>query len=287
LAGRLLCFYDQLELGDRKKADEHLRRSGELGEGIRQPFHITNHLVYRAMRAIMEGRYADGERLAIDALKAGQRVRRDSAEGLFSMQMFAIRRDQGRLGELAGVLKAFVRDKPVSAAWKPGLALLYSKLDMADQAAAEFESLATDNFRVIARDALWSTCLAYLSEVAVYLDDREKADVLYRYLEPYEGRNLVAGASVVFLGAASYYRGLLAHCAGQLERARNCFEDAIELNERMGARPWLARSRYRLARVLLDQDRTGNAAKAVRLDKAAGQTANELGMRRLAQAITR
>jgi DNA-binding winged helix-turn-helix (wHTH) protein len=271
-----LCFYDQLELGNLARADEHLRRSGELGEAIRQPFYITNHLVYRAMRAIMEGRYADGETLACEALKAGQRMRRDSAEGLFSMQMFAIRRDQGRLGELAPVLGAFVREQRAGAVWRPGLALLYAKLDRAEGARREFEGLAADGFASVARDALWPTCLAYLSEVAVYLQDRPRSEWLYRQLRPYEGRNLLVGASVAFLGAAADYLGMLAASLGQHERACSHYDDALELNARMAARPWLARTRYRLAMLLLDSKE--GRARAAGLLEAALATSRELGM---------
>jgi DNA-binding winged helix-turn-helix (wHTH) protein len=277
-----LCFYDQLELGNLGRADEHLRCSGELGEAIRQPFYITNHLVYRAMRAIMEGRYDEGEALAREALKAGQRMRRDSAEGLFSMQMFAIRRDQGRLGELAPVLDAFVRDPNAGAVWRPGLALLYAKLDMADGARREFEALAADEFGNVARDALWPTCLAYLSEVAVYLGDRPRAEVLYRLLQPYQGRNLLVGASVAFLGAAADYLGMLAASLGYGDNARKHYEDALELNARMAATPWLARTRYRLAILLRG---AGESERAASLFDAALATSRELGMAGLERRV--
>jgi DNA-binding winged helix-turn-helix (wHTH) protein/tetratricopeptide (TPR) repeat protein len=278
-----LCFYDQLELGDPVRADEHLRRSGELGQAIRQPFHITNHLVYRAMRAIMEGRYAAGEALALEALQAGRRVRRDSAEGLFSMQMFAIRRDQGRLGELAGVLDLFVRDQEAQAVWRPGLALLYAKLERQREAKEAFEYLARDEFAGVARDALWPTCLAYLSEVAVYLEDRDRAATLYGFLQPYAGRNLVVGASVAFLGAAGDYLGMLATALGRDEQARRHFEEALELNARMSAWPWLARSRHRLAVYLLCSSAERDRAAALLED--ALKTSQALGMAALEKRV--
>ena len=280
-----LCFYDQLELGNLHQADEHLHQSGKIGESIRQPFYTTNHLVYRAMRSIMEGRYEEGEQLAIDALKSGQRVGRGSAEGLFSMQMFAIRRDQGRLDELLPVLEAFQKINSGSSIWKPGLILLYTKLDMRDDALREFGMLTDDKLSMVPRDALWSTCLAYLAEAAIYLDDVAGAQMLYRYLEPYSGRNLLAGASVVFLGAADYYLALLAVCMGESQVAYRHFEEAIKLNKRMGAHPWLARTCFQFGRLLARSEDERQRRRGAEMLGSASAAAQQLGMRGLVGRI--
>lgn len=280
-----LCFYDQLELGNLHQADEHLHQSGKIGEAIRQPFYTTNHLVYRAMRSIMEGRYEEGEQLARDALKSGQRVGRGSAEGLFSMQMFAIRRDQGRLDELLPVLEAFQKINSGTSIWKPGLILLYTKLDMRDDALREFGMLKDSKLSMVPRDALWSTCLAYLAETAVYLEDVDGARMLYQYLEPYSRRNLLAGASVVFLGAADYYLALLAGCMGDTPRAYDHFESAVELNSRMGAHPWLARTRFQLGSLLAFEEGEEQARLGAGMLEAAFVSAKQLGMGRLTERI--
>lgn len=280
-----LCFYDQLELGNLHRADEHLHQSGKIGEAIRQPFYTTNHLVYRAMRSIMEGRYEEGERLAIDALKSGLRGGRGSAEGLFSMQMFAIRRDQGRLDELLPVLDAFQKIHSGSSIWKPGLILLYTKLDMRDDALREFRMLMDDELSMVPRDALWSTCLAYLTEAAIYLDDVDGARMLYQYLEPYSRRNLLTGASVVFLGAADYYLALLAVCMGDSQVACRHFEEAIELNKRMGAHPWLARTRFQFGSLLARSEDEKQCRRGAEMLESASASAQRLGMRGLVGRI--
>jgi tetratricopeptide (TPR) repeat protein len=83
-----MCFYDLLEKGEVEAADQHLLRAGELGRAIRQPFHAHNHLIYRTMRTLLQGRYAEAELMARQALEAGKRIRCESAEGIFGMQMF-------------------------------------------------------------------------------------------------------------------------------------------------------------------------------------------------------
>lgn len=271
-------FYDLLEAGELDDADRHLGKVEVLARTIRQPFYLHNNLVYRAMRAIMEGRYESAEKLAIEAFNAGRRVGRgDSAEGIFGMQMFAIRRDQGRLDELALVLDTFVRDREAGAAWRPGLALMYCKLNRRKEAAAEFECLAKDDFNIVARDALWPTCLAYLTELVVFLGDRARARKLWEFIQPYDGRNLVVGASVAYLGAAAYYLGMLEDTLGRPDDACSHYERAIEMNRRMGARSWVVRSQERLASALLQSNR--DPGRAGSLLVSANKTACRHGMR--------
>jgi hypothetical protein len=56
------------------------------------------------------------------------------------------------------------------------------------------------------------------------------------------------------------------------------FEDALELNARMGARPWLARTRYDFALMLLARGEPGDRERADQLLASASTLAHELGM---------
>ena len=81
------------------------------------------------MQAIMKGCFADCERLAQEALTIGQRLQTENAAGIFGLQMFTLRREQGRLKELEPVVRYFVQQHTVAGAWRPGLALIYSEMD--------------------------------------------------------------------------------------------------------------------------------------------------------------
>ena len=278
-----MCFYDLIEKGEVEAADEHLNRAGEVGRVIRQPFHAHNHMIYRTMRMVLQGRYEEGERLAREALDAGLRLRCESAEGIFGMQMFTIRRDQGRLGELAGALSAFTRERSVGTTWRPGLALMYSELGRADEARSELEHLSRDDYVAIPRDVLWPTCLAYLVEVAAFLGDRQRAAELYELLQPYDGHTLIVGSCVACLGASSHYLAMMARCLGRPDDAARHFEDALALNTRIGARPWLARTQLRLGTLLLERKSAADRARGRELLHAALASARALGMTSLEQ----
>jgi len=127
----LLCH---LELGDMPAADVAIAAHNRLAEEARQPFYRYIATGFQTMRALLEGRFAEAERLAQQALEFGQQAQVENADGVFGIQMSLLRREQGRLAELAPAVRYFVRQH-TAAAWRPGLALIYSELGLVQEAA--------------------------------------------------------------------------------------------------------------------------------------------------------
>ena len=149
--------------------------------------------------------------MTLQALTLGQRLQSQSAEGIFGMQMFMLRREQGRLHEVAPIVEMFVREHS-SSSWKPGLALMYTELGLTDKARTVFEELAVNEFVGIQQDALWAASITFLVEVCASLGDSDRAQILYRLLSPYAGYAVVASEWASF-GAASRFLGQLAATA--------------------------------------------------------------------------
>ena len=202
------------------------------------------------------------------------------------MQMFTLRREQGRLHELAPVVRHFVRQHGAASTWRPGLALIYSELGLEREARAAFEHLAAHDFADLPRDSLWLTCVAYLAEVCAFLHDAPRAATLYQLLLPYHGQTIVVGPAHVCYGPASHYLGLLAATMERWEEAARHFEDALAMNTRMGARPWLAHTQHEYATMLLARNQPGDREEATALLNEALATARELGMRALEARLT-
>ena len=106
-------------------------------------------------------------------------------------------------------------------------------------------------------DAKRSASLSYVAEVAVLLGEREAAARLYELLSVYQHMTITAGIVTVCYGAASRYLGMLAATLGEFDKAEAHFEHALEMNHRMGARPWLAHTKAEYA--LLLRRRAGRA----------------------------
>lgn len=275
-------LFDLMELGEMRLRDAEFAAYARQADEIRQPFYQYIALSSRAMLSLFRGQLEESERHAKAALAFGKRMPSLDAAGIYGVQMFSIRREQGRLAELAPLVEHFVRATPEAATWRPGLALIFAELDRRDEARSEFEQLAADGFQGVTRDALWLMSMVYLADVCAYLGDAARADALYRLLAPYDGRNVVVGPNVACYGAVGRYLGMLAGVMGRWTEAERHFDAAIALNTRQGARPWLAHTRYRFAEMLLARGRSEDHARAASLLAAALEDADAIGMRALA-----
>jgi DNA-binding CsgD family transcriptional regulator len=270
-----------MQLGQIREAAAMARLHTGVAERMRQPFLLAVGLVSLAMIAIHEGRFEDGERLALEAHAEGSRADRGNAAGAFSVQMFTIRRAQGRLQEVMPLLKQFRDNVADAATWRPGLALLYCELGMLTEAREVFESLAIGRFAAVRQDSLGVTSIAYLAEVCVRLGDETRAPVLIELLSPYADRNLLFGWQTASLGSAARLLGMLATTIERWEIAEGHFERALVMDAASGGLPWLAFSRYEYAVMLLARRGDGDSSRAEELLSAALETSRSLGMRGL------
>jgi predicted ATPase/DNA-binding CsgD family transcriptional regulator len=270
---------DLMEAGD---IDEFMRQMSifeSLAEKIRQPFYTYIAKALRTTMSISSGRFDEAEQLTQQALAIGQRLRGQDATGVFGVHMFTLQRMRGRLNEIAPAVKMFVQDQSASAAWRPGLALIYAELGLEDEARAEFEHLATDDFAGIPTDGLWILCMAYLSEVCAFLNDPHRAAVLYEMTLPYHAQNIGMAGGVAYCGAVSRYLGMLAATMTRWEEAERHFEYALEMDANTGSWAWLAQTRYEYARMLLARNGPDDREKAQALLDDALTAAAEFGMR--------
>jgi tetratricopeptide (TPR) repeat protein len=275
-----------LETGDVIAFKRTIKELSPVAEEMREPFNLCLLKGYQAGEASLEGRFADFERLALEAYAIGQTLEVENAAGILGTQMFALRREQGRLREVESLLRHFVRTPEGAHAWRPGLAMIYAELGSITEATAEFEQIAQYDFADIPRDATWLGSMTYLADVCVFLGDRSRALILYEMMLPYKGVNVVMGAGSASYGSVSRYLGALAATIGNWHEAEQHLYDALTMNRQMGARPWLAHTQYQYARMLLSRDQPGDSEKAQVLIKDALGTARELGMVALEQRIT-
>ena len=276
-------LFDLMELGDLNARAREFEAYTKLADEVRQPFYQYIAVSSRAMMALFEGRLDESERLAREALELGSRMPGLDAEGVYGLQMFSVRREQGRLRELAPVVAYFVQHTAAAATWRPGLALVYTELGLAAEARAEFERVAANGFESVPKDARWVTCITYLAEVCAFLGDAERAAALYTELAPFEGRNLIAPPNVACFGSASRHLGMLAAAMKRWPDAERHFEAGLAMNARQHARPWLAHTQHQYAAMLLARNGAGDRERAIALLDEALAAAREIGMAALAE----
>jgi tetratricopeptide (TPR) repeat protein len=280
-------IYDVAAIGDTKSWQSNLDSHQAIAEEISEPFYSYNDRTMRAAQSILAGRYAEAETLAQEAQAHGQKLGVENAEGVMGVQMFTIRREQGRLQEIAPLVKHFVSEHGANAAWRPGLALIYMEIGQLEEARAEFERLAEDNFSAMPHDSLWQTCLTYLAEVCDELGDAERAQLLYDLLLPYAELTVIVGNAIVCLGATSRFLGQLASTLGRWDDAEEHFKHALDLNEKLGAKTCVAHTHYQYARMLMRRGERDDIIRASAMIDEALAIAQQIGMHGLLSRIKR
>jgi tetratricopeptide (TPR) repeat protein len=283
IEGRGLSIWDLLELSDMARVDEEMEGYSRLAEELRQPVYYWETLWCRAMRALLDGRFEDGERWAREAFAIGKQMRVPNASLAFSVQMFTIRREQSRLAEIEFVMGGADESGVDTAVRRTWRAVLYSETGREVEARTDFELLAANTFSDLPPVYLWLTWLqALLSEVCASLGDAKSASTLYNALRPHARYNVLGGIGhFVCLGSTSRYLGLLATTMQRWADAERHFDGAIEMNTRMGARPWVTWTQRDYAKMLLARDEPGDRDKARVLLEEALTVARELGMKAL------
>ncbi|UIK13281.1 hypothetical protein LZK80_27055 (plasmid) [Rhizobium leguminosarum] len=276
--------YVSTELGDRARADRAVDALDELGTK-RQHLNIQFYArIARAMMAILDGRFTAAEALADEALMLGMRTLGEAAEGVYGMQMFAIRREQSRLSEVAPIMKLLIEENPEEVTWLPGFALVAFDLGYREAAQRRLSELARTRF-ALPIDGKRSASLSFLTEVAAGLGDADAAQTLYELMLDYKEMTVTIGMATVCFGAASRYLGVLAAALGEFDRAPKHFEHALEMNSAIGSRPWLAHTQADYADFLMKIGSRAAIKRAMSLFEHARSTAAELGMVRLQQRL--
>jgi DNA-binding CsgD family transcriptional regulator len=272
-----------LELGDIVGVEADIDAMTRTDARIRQDTYSIQTLGSCLMLALMRGEFADAQRLILkfQALKPAA-VHADQ----LSMQIFALRRDQGRLAELQPVVEVFVRQHAADSVWRPGLMLIRLEIGQQEEARAEYDRLV-DDFPAMPRDGRWLYCVVYLSEVCAAFGDAARASMLYQAMLPYAGRNIVFGAGLACCGSADRYLGLLCAAMARWPEAQRHFEEALTMNERIGARVPLAHTQRDYAVMLLARGAAGDRARALALLTATLENAREIGMRALEERAAR
>ena len=242
---------EQLEHGDLAAFDETLTRYERLASRLKEPHHLYQLQFVRATRGLIDGRYDDVPKHANQARDIGQAIEGADAAGVHAIQMFQLCRDTGRLGMVAPFLENLVAEQAESL-WQPGLALLHLELGQIDQAAEQFDRLATRDFSTLTRDELWTASIAFAAEVCARIKDAERAKTLFALLRPYQGRLIVLGPAVACFGPADRYLGLLAATLGQIEEAMTFLTGALEQAQQIESPPWAARTMVDLATLPID-----------------------------------
>jgi DNA-binding winged helix-turn-helix (wHTH) protein/tetratricopeptide (TPR) repeat protein len=272
-----------LELGEMEAADRELeayeRAAGEGRTWAARWYALT----LRATRAFVEGRLDEAERLAFDALAQRRQEVTPLAVHTFGAQLLWLRKEQGRLGEAGTFERTFPRNSrfPTLAVFRATMALLKAERGSLDEAREELQRIAVNRLDDLPHDFTYLYDLAVLSELCATVGDSDNASIAYDALLPFADRHVVLFMGTVCLGSVERYLGQLAATMGEWERSEAHFAEALQCNQRVGARLWVAHTQLDWARMLYAQGGGDASAPISDLLRPCVATAAELGLKAL------
>jgi hypothetical protein len=267
--------FDRYELGDAAAANRALSQVEGLMARLDVPHLRWQALGLAAMRALLEGRFADSERLWNEARHEGERARDPNAERALGMQRIARLRSQGRprdaLAAVAEVRHAFAH-----------VAYAHHWIDILEAAlrtqCGEPAHLGAELVDTMVKLGDPATC-SLVGDIVRHVGDAELAARIEARFIRHAGRMAPWGALGLYIDAP-YERtlGLCAAARGELDLAVQRLTAALAQAERVGARvhqTWILRE---LSMVLGRRGKGDDHARAGELTARGDSLASELGI---------
>jgi hypothetical protein len=262
--------------GDVSAADAALQAVEREARNARLPEAIWLHDRLRNQRRLVDGEFEAALAECKELGSRGKRMGLSYGRLFIDSQRFAIALARGgpdavRERNLAAL---FVAGGEVQWSYRAGIVSLTAQLGQEREARSMLDQMAARDFEDIPRDIGYVNALGHLAVATAELCDRARAGRLYGLLTRYALYN-TPNSLLFYEGSASYPLALLAALQGFDARAEDHFQQALAMNERLGARPQVARVGYAYARWL---DARGSAARARSEAGRAARLAAGLGM---------
>ena len=267
-------------VGDFELAARNLEMTRELSRRLQQPALIWTASLLDCALALRHGDPERAEQLATSAFEVGSTSGQPDAFAFYGRQLVAIRRQQGRGGELVSMFADIADQNPGVPAFRANLTGL--QLDVGDHAAARLliETAGAEGF-ALPMDTAWVDGIAHYSRAVIELGLPAPAEQLLGLLGPHHDQ--VAGTGFTYLGPVATYLGGLATVLSRYDEAQRCFEEATQLTVRGQMRYAEADTQLLWGRMLLGRNGPGDAERARELLEQARADAEARGYALLEQ----
>ena len=257
----------------------------ELSERAGQHFLSVVVEQEEALLALCDGRLDAAEAAAKRADELARRVQ-VGPSATYGIQMFTIRREQGRLAEIAPVVRLVASGEigTGGVVWRPALAVLLAEIGDTEEARRELRALVRAGLATVPRGGLGVGGLIYAADACALIEDDTLAVPIYDQLRAFEGQNAVVGSAVACYGAADRMLGALATVMERWDDAERHLENALALNRRLDSPTWIAHTQYERARLALRREPPQTAREPA---FEALSAARRIGLRALVERIER
>jgi len=282
--GLLHVLHGRVLLGELGEADAALDRAARVVDELGQPAQLFQIHAASAMLALARGELADAEALITEGFALGERAQPDMAIAIHRVQRYTLCDLSGNLDDVEPSIRELVASYPARPVFRCVLAHVHARLGRLEEARHALRELRRDSFSGLPFDIEWLYGMSLLAETTALLGETDAASTLYELLVPWSSLT-AADHPEGFRGSVSRYLGLLATTLERNNDAEQHFRDAVEANEHMAARPWLAHTQMDYSRFLLARGKTRDHQHARQLSAQAAVTYRAIGMEPAASAL--
>ena len=278
LQGHIYLHSYELGLGNVAATRRALVAAQRLAEETQEPAYRWYPASTAAALALFEGRFDDASDLITHAYELGRDAQVFNPAAAYALQMLMLHLERGVPPYSEMSLRELAARHPTYAVLRCGLARYLVAHDRAAEATTVLDELAADDFGELYVDEEYLAGMTFLADVCCTLGRTDRAARIYDKLLPYADRNAV-GYPETAVGSVARPLGVLAAMTRRWDEAERHFTSALEMNARMGARPWHAHTQHDYARALIDRAEPGDPDRALELLSAALVTYRELDMK--------
>lgn len=232
-------------LGAIDQVDVEITEVAGLADRMRWPLARWHVLRAKASRAELIGRFAESERLMAECFEIAKTLEDVSTVGLYYSFMQQLTRFTGRLDEypIPDWILTLAVDHPI---FLSATAQIRASTGDRDGALILYERLLP-MIPGMPDELRWPSTGVFTAQTAVLLGDLENAAVLYDMLLPLGAyyANQAPGCD----GAINRTLGVVAAALGRHDVAERHLTDAIAMEKRIGALPYLALAQFELAKI--------------------------------------
>lgn len=264
-----LRAWDFAEVGDIRAADADMDAYAKLAEEIRQPMLHWTVLVWRSMRAALEGRFAEAQTLAFESLELGRLYKDDISLLTFHTIMGGIAVAQSTTAGSPEAIQLYAQQYPTMAVVQSVVAHWLAESGKLAESSDLAEALMPALMQP-ARNSTWLIEATVLSDVFVTLRNRTRCRQLYDLLLPFADLNGILGTyAAAYGGSIARVLGTLATMINRYNDGDRYFRIAAQKERAIGALPSLARTWTDHVTLLLARNAPGDKTTAKRmLDEA-------------------
>jgi DNA-binding SARP family transcriptional activator len=263
--------------GRMKAATQAFVAVREIAADLNQPVKRYQACAAEAMFALAAGRLLEAPSMIDEAFAIGERAQPEMAIPIYWLQRYTLADFHGQLEDVEPGIEGVVAGYPARPVFRCARCYLRARIGKTPEANQELDDLTRDDASALPFDQEWLYGMSLLAETCALLGNGDAAPALYRSLLPWSELN-AADVYEGIRGSVGRYLALLASTMSHWDDAARHFEAGLEMNERMGARPWLAFTQEDYARMLLERGHRRDGAHARELLDQALATYRELGM---------